>query len=100
MASAGKPLSRHTRRYDTILRLVVALPAGYVVSALAGVCLSFWLPLSRADSAMAGILLGLLLWPVVFMMSFGITNIRRLAAMTGVLALVLGACVFGGGWHS
>ena len=100
MASAGKPLSRHTRRYDTILRLVVALPAGYVVSALAGVCLSFWLPLSRADSAMAGILLGLLLWPLVFMMSFGITNIRRLAAMTGVLTLVLSACVFGGGWHS
>ncbi|MBS1092275.1 hypothetical protein JK208_11690 [Gluconobacter sp. Dm-74] len=99
MALAGKPLSGHTWRYDTILRFVVALPGGYILSALGGVCIAFWLPLSRADNAMAGILLGLLLWPVVFIASFGVANIRRLAAIAGVLTFVLAAFVFSHGWY-
>lgn len=48
---------------------------------------------------MAGILLGLLLWPVVFIAAFGVANIRRLAAMTGVLTFVLAVFVFSSGWH-
>ncbi|MEN3166237.1 hypothetical protein [Gluconobacter sp. OJB] len=99
MASAGKPLIGHSRRYDTILRFVVALPGGYIISALGGVCIAFWLPLSRADNAMAGILFGLLLWPVVFIAAFGVPNIRRLAAMTGVLTFVLAVFVFSSSWH-
>ena len=99
MVLAGKPLSGHTQRYDTILRFVVALPGGYIISALGGVCLAFGLPLSRADNAMAGILLGLLLWPVVFIASFGVANIRRLAVIAGVLTFVLAAFVFSRGWY-
>lgn len=48
---------------------------------------------------MAGILFGLLLWPVVFIAAFGVPNIRRLAAMTGVLTFVLAVFVFSSSWH-
>lgn len=81
------------------LRFVVALPLGYVLSAVAGICIAFGLPLSKADSAMAGILLGLFLWPIVFMASFGFTNIRRLALITIMLILCLTALAASGGWR-
>lgn len=60
------------------LRMVVALPGGYGLASLGGVALGLWLPLSRADSAMAGTLCGLLLWPVAFIAAFGVSSLRRL----------------------
>ncbi|GBR48270.1 hypothetical protein [Gluconobacter roseus] len=99
MASAGKPKPERPTSYDIALRLVVALPVGYALSALAGICIAFWLPLSRADAAMAGIFLGLILWPVIFMASFDFSNIRRLSAGLVVLAVLLAALAFGGGWR-
>ena len=98
MASAGKPQSR-TRRYDIALRLVVALPLGYALSALGGVCLACWLPLSRADNAMAGILLGLVLWPIVFIAAFAVTRIGRLLAFLILVASLLNGLGLLGGWQ-
>ncbi|MBF0865158.1 MAG: hypothetical protein ABF932_07740 [Gluconobacter potus] len=98
MASAGKP-QPGTRRYDIALRLVVALPLGYALSALGGVCLAFWLPLSRADNAMAGILLGLVLWPVVFIAAFAVTRIGRLLAFLILVASLLSGLGLLGGWQ-
>ncbi|MFT8808851.1 hypothetical protein [Gluconobacter sp.] len=86
-------------RYDRALRFAVAIPVGYVLSALAGICLAFWLPLPRAENAMAGILLGLILWPIIFIASFGFTHIRRLAVGLMGLALLMTALAIGGGWR-
>lgn len=99
MASAGKALPNRSTRYDRALRLVVALPLGYILSGLGGICLAFCLPFTKADSAVAGIFLGLLLWPVVFVASFGFANIRRLALSVIVLALCLTALAVSGGWR-
>ncbi|MCP1249369.1 hypothetical protein [Gluconobacter oxydans] len=99
MASAGKPQPTRPRRYDIALRLVVALPLGYALSALGGVCLAFWLPLSRTDNAMAGTLLGLILWPVIFMASFAVARIGRLLALLLPATCLLSALALLGGWR-
>ncbi|MFT8479776.1 hypothetical protein [Gluconobacter oxydans] len=99
MASAGKPQPTRPRCYDIALRLVVALPFGYALSALGGVCLAFWLPLSRADNAMAGILLGLILWPVIFMASFAVARIGRLRALLIPATCLRRARALLGGWR-
>lgn len=77
----------------------MALPLGYALSALGGVCLAFWLPLSRADNAMAGILLGLVLWPVVFIAAFAVTRIGRLLAFLILVASLLSGLGLLGGWQ-
>lgn len=81
------------------LRLFVALPLGYALSAVGGICAAFWLPLSKADAAMAGILLGLILWPVIFMASFAFMNTRRLAGVTIALVFCLTALAVAKGWR-
>ncbi|WP_159260198.1 hypothetical protein [Komagataeibacter xylinus] len=86
-------------RLNVALRMLVALPGGYGLASLGGMALALWLPLSRADRAMAGTLCGLLLWPVVFIVAFGVSSLRRL--VLGVV-LCMGACAlmaFAAGWR-
>ncbi|MBF0886420.1 hypothetical protein HKD30_11690 [Gluconobacter sphaericus] len=99
LASTGKPQPGSPRRYDIALRLVVALPFGYALSALGGICLAFWLPLSRADNAMAGIFVGLILWPVIFMASVAIARIERLLTLLIPATCLLSALALLGGWR-
>ena len=50
---ASLPLSY---RLGVTSRLLAAVGGGYVLASLASVCLSFWLPLSRADAVVSGML--------------------------------------------
>ncbi|GBR39806.1 hypothetical protein AA101099_1826 [Neoasaia chiangmaiensis NBRC 101099] len=99
LAIAGKILTVGRDHRDLILRLLVALPGGYSLAGLGGVCLSLWLPLSRADDAMAGILFGLVIWPVVFIVSFGLSSVRRLLAGLAGGLLVLALLTIESGWR-
>lgn len=86
-------------RLNVALRTLVALAGGYGLASLGGMALGLWLPLPRADSAMAGTLSGLLLWPIAFIAAFGISSLRRL--VLGVSAC-MGAFIlmaFTAGWR-
>ena len=96
LATPGK--SGPARQHLT-LRLLAALPGGYALSALGGICLSLWLPLSRADCAMAGILVGLLVWPVTFMACFGVANGRKAFGVTLLATLLTGGLALLEGWR-
>ncbi|CAM2794075.1 hypothetical protein AA15237_2990 [Komagataeibacter xylinus NBRC 15237] len=99
LALAGNLSPAAQARLNVALRALVAGPGGYGLASLGGMALGLWLPLSRADRAMAGTLSGLLLWPVVFIAAFGVSSLRRL--MLGVGAC-MGACalmVLVAGWR-
>ncbi|GBR71879.1 DUF3810 domain-containing protein [Gluconobacter kanchanaburiensis] len=85
-----------TARRALIMRLIAAIPVGYTVSALAGTCLCLWLPFSRADKAIAGVLAGLIVWPVIFIASFGIRDARRLVTLLLPLGLLMAALIIAG----
>lgn len=89
-----------TARRALIMRLIAAIPVGYTVSALAGTCLCLWLPLSRPDSAIAGVLTGLIVWPVIFIASFGIRDARRLVPLLLPVSLLMAALVIAGLWRA
>lgn len=86
-------------RLNVALRMLVALPGGYALAALGGVGISLWLPLSRADSAMAGTLSGLLLWPVVFIAAFGVSSLRRLLLGLAACMAAFALMAFAAGWR-
>lgn len=48
---------------------------------------------------MAGILLGLILWPVIFMASFAVARIGRLLALAIPATCLLSALALLGGWR-
>ncbi|AQU88646.1 hypothetical protein B0W47_15695 [Komagataeibacter nataicola] len=99
LALAGNLSPAGQSRLNVTLRVLVALPGGYGLASLGGVALGLWLPLSRADRAMAGTLSGLLLWPIVFIAAFGISSLRRLMLGVGACMGVLALMAFAAGWR-
>ncbi|MCE2574082.1 hypothetical protein [Komagataeibacter sp. FNDCR2] len=84
---------------NVALRTLVALPGGYGLASLGGVVLGLWLPLSRAESAMAGTLSGLLLWPIVFIAAFGVSSLRRLVLGVATCMGTFILMAFTAGWR-
>lgn len=85
LATAGK--SRLGSRLDLTYRLLAGLPGGYALSAFIGICLALWLPGLKVERAMTGMLTGLLVWPVVLMMSFAVRDARKVLA--GIVFAIL-----------
>ncbi|MBB2202313.1 DUF3649 domain-containing protein [Gluconacetobacter tumulisoli] len=90
-----------TRRHLAIAaRTVAGVAGGYGVGSLVAIVAACWLPLSRADAATAGTLLGLLAWPPVVMACFYARSATR--AWTGLLLLAVplgGAAMQATGWR-
>lgn len=81
-------------------RTLAALFGGYLLAALTSVCLSQWLPMSRADAVVTGMLLSFLTYLVAVIWCFACRTAWR--AWLGILlpAAVL-AAIFGiGRWWS
>lgn len=97
LAIAGK--SSPLKRRDLTCRILAAVPGGYALSAFAGICIALWLPGLRVERAMIGMLIGLLIWPVTFMMSFAISDGRKVFGGTMVALLALIGLAVLKGWR-
>lgn len=97
LAIAGK--SSPLKRWDLTCRILAAVPGGYALSAFAGICVALWLPGLRVERAMIGMLTGLLIWPVAFMMSFAIFDGRKALGGTMVALLALIGLAVLKGWR-
>jgi len=86
-------------RHTIVWRTIAALAGGYLLSALGGINLGLWLPLSRADRAMAGTLAGLLIWPATLMAAFGIPHTRSMLTTLLGAILILTLIAIAGGWR-
>ncbi|WP_040507440.1 hypothetical protein [Gluconobacter morbifer] len=97
MATAGKPYL--LRRWDLAFRILAAIPGGYALSAFTGICLALWLPGLCAERAMMGMLAGLLIWPVVFMVSFAVSDGHKALVITVFAILCLTGLSLLAGWR-
>ncbi|WP_340051356.1 DUF3649 domain-containing protein [Pseudomonas proteolytica] len=79
-SKASLPLSY---RLDVTSRLLAAVVGGYVLASLASVCLSFWLPLSRADAVVSGMLSSFVFYLLAVIWCFACRSAAR--AWFGVL---------------
>ncbi len=85
--AAGLPLSY---RLAVASRCLAALFGGYALAAMAGVLLSQWLPLPRADAVQVGMMSSFLFYLAAFIWAFASHSAWR--AWLGILlpSLVLG----------
>ena len=79
-SKASLPLSY---RLGVTSRLLAAVVGGYVLASLASVCLSFWLPLSRADAVVSGMLSSFVFYLLAVIWCFACRTAAR--AWFGVL---------------
>ena len=95
--SKGAALSL-TYRLAVTSRILAALFGGYLVAALTSVCISQWLPMSRADAVITGMLLSFLAYLVVVLWCFACRTAWQ--AWIGVLlpSALLGVAFAFGRW--
>jgi len=95
--SKGAALSL-TYRLAVTSRILAALFGGYLVAALTSVCISQWLPMSRADAVITGMLLSFLAYLVVVLWCFACRTAWQ--AWIGVLlpSALLGVAFACGRW--
>lgn len=79
-SKASLPLSY---RLGVTSRLLAAVVGGYGLASLASVCLSFWLPLSRADAVVSGMLSSFVFYLLAVIWCFACRSAAR--AWFGVL---------------
>ena len=79
-SKASLPLSY---RLGVTSRLLAAVVGGYGLASLASVCLSFWLPLSRADAVVSGMLSSFVFYLLAVIWCFACRTAAR--AWFGVL---------------
>lgn len=79
-SKASLPLSY---RIGVTSRLLAAVVGGYGLASLASVCLSFWLPLSRADAVVSGMLSSFVFYLLAVIWCFACRSAAR--AWFGVL---------------
>ena len=79
-------------------RILAALFGGYLVAALTSVCISQWMPMSRADAVVTGMLLSFLSYLVAVLWCFACRTAWQ--AWIGVLlpSALLGAAFACGRW--
>lgn len=72
-----------------ILRIVIALPGGYVISALVACCLALWLPLEPADAVAVGQMASFSVFALAVLISFAVRDLGRLTTGATASALLL-----------
>ncbi|GBQ31169.1 DUF3649 domain-containing protein [Gluconacetobacter azotocaptans] len=82
-----------------VARIAAGAGGGYGVASLVAVAAAYGLPMSRADAASAGAMLGLLVWPPIVMACFYARSATR--AWMGIIlaALLLGGAAMLAGWR-
>lgn len=81
-------------------RIVAALFGGYLMAALTSVCITQWVPMSRADAVVTGMLLSFLTYLLAVIWCFACRTAWR--AWAGILlpAAILGVIFAAGRWWS
>ncbi|NMX94422.1 MULTISPECIES: DUF3649 domain-containing protein [unclassified Pseudomonas] len=79
-SKASLPLSY---RLGVTSRLLAAVVGGYGLASLASVCMTFWLPLSRADAVVSGMLSSFVFYLLAVIWCFACRSASR--AWFGVL---------------
>ncbi len=80
-------------RWNVAARALAAIPANYLLTALATACLARALPLPPAEASIAATLFSFALFAIVVLVAFAIRSVKRLwLGMAGGIAL-LGAAL-------
>ncbi|KAA0946981.1 MULTISPECIES: DUF3649 domain-containing protein [unclassified Pseudomonas] len=79
-SKASLPLSY---RLGVTSRLLAAVVGGYLLASLASVCMTLWLPLSRADAVVSGMLSSFVFYLLVVIWCFACRRVAH--AWFGVL---------------
>ncbi|WP_077047261.1 DUF3649 domain-containing protein [Pseudomonas sp. KK4] len=87
-------------RLAVLSRVLAAVLGGYVLTALASVCLTLWVPMARADAAVTGMTGSFLVYLLAVLWCFGCRTAWRawlgLIAPSLVLAAAAGLMYWGG----
>lgn len=94
---AGNTSARE--RWGVALRAFAGIVGGYGLATLAGIALAVWLPASRAEKALAGCFIGLLVWPGFVMLCFATRRVGRVLPVGVLLAVALAGVAWLGGWR-
>lgn len=78
-------------RWQITLRVAVAIVCGYALANIAGILLSYLLPMSKSDAVMTSILLSFAIYAGAIMWVFAVRSVRKACAGLIVPALILGA---------
>ncbi|MCB5363411.1 iron transporter [Pusillimonas sp. CC-YST705] len=84
-------------RRDVAVRTVLAIFAGYALSALSAACLSLYLPLARAEAVMVATMLAFLIYAILVIWAYSTARVGRMAGIWVATAAVLSAALMWGG---
>lgn len=79
-------------------RVLAALFGGYLLAALASICLSLWLPMPRAEAVVSGMMTSFLVYLVAVLWCFASRSAWQAWLGLAVPGLVLAACGGLGYW--
>ncbi len=86
----SQPTIDNRYRWQITLRVAVAIVCGYALANIAGILLSYLLPMPKSDAVMTGILLSFAIYTGAIMWVFAVRSVRNACAGLIVPSLILG----------
>lgn len=81
-------------RMDIALRTIVATAGGYAFVSLLSVAMTFYLPIPGISIISVSLIISILLWPIIFIMSFLIPSLRSLLIILLTSCMIVGIGAF------
>jgi hypothetical protein len=84
----------HTYRKQVLLRVLLAVAGGYLLTNLIGIFLSHLLPLSKSDAVVTASVLSFAIYTSLIMWTFSVKRLSHIGWGLGVPSVVLGIANF------